>query len=950
MAKYLHPSVESTIVDNSITFLTSEGTTQLFAAFTSDKGEDNVIKMITSPSEFLFEYGEPNMRKHGQSLYNIMNWLQSGGGLYGLRVMPDNAGYSHTMFGLQTKIGSKQVKDSSGTLVSFDDVEVKTVVNTTEVNNVSDGTLVNELTKERDVTVDGFETNMLFGLYPKGRGTSYKLGFKMYLNDEFKETYDFNVYSLEITQISSSGSIESIEGPFNVSLDPDAQSISGESIFIKYMVDKYSNIANVIFNEDAYGKIGEIINPNVHPKKLDMITFDSMEQVYADSITGSEEDLLIAINEYDSNGNATGSNNLVDVDDSIEKFIVTADNNYRSHDLDAMNNTIDNAKLVLSNVKAGSFDTLTTELVNTTDGTLYVAHDDLVGVTESVMTTYESVKSTYDTDQSDASSVLASAKQLVTGSRNIVPLYEEIRDYSETIESIAETTNLNNEIDAIRNEIVDYDIVNIKLGKYKGLLEDADKNVDTEYAKYGDDITSTSLVTSIYDYLGTADELITFLKINDGDTNTYADDDITSAESTLATLQTEYNEVINSFAIESDKTVALEAITTGYAGLTDTLLDAIEKVRVENGIDIVDSLIIRIDDAFTYANAVATSAEGNVNGSDIPAIVDIVEGKIADYQLELVDIESNAHEYTLEDLPTGTFLVNGSDGDLDVSDSALRSQTVESLLVRAYTGLVDDNILNKKLIPVDLVLDANYTQSVKDAISELVKDIRRDFMGFLDTGFQATPKQSIDYRKANNVSDFRLAVYTQDLIVSDAEYTGKDIKVTPTYMLAGMIPTNDDSNGIQYPLAGNRRGIVSGFKKLSYNPNEPWKTQLYKNQLNYIESDNRRTRFGTQLTSQKATSALSNINNVRVLLKIQRDAELMMEDYQFEFNDPNTLTIAQSNLNGYLQKWVTNKACTSISGTVYASEYDRKQKVARVRIELEFNSTIERIFISLTVN
>jgi hypothetical protein len=136
---------------------------------------------------------------------------------------------------------------------------------------------------------------------------------------------------------------------------------------------------------------------------------------------------------------------------------------------------------------------------------------------------------------------------------------------------------------------------------------------------------------------------------------------------------------------------------------------------------------------------------------------------------------------------------------------------------------------------------------------------------------------------------------------------------------------------------------------LSFNPTEPWKEQLYKKQVNYVEQDPKRTKFGSQLTSQTIVSALSNINNVRALLRIKRDVEELAEDYQFEWNDNLTLSAFQYNLNGYLQKWISNRACTSIKGSVYASAYDKQQKVARVKIEMVFNNVIERVLIDLVV-
>ena len=49
-------------------------------------------------------------------------------------------------------------------------------------------------------------------------------------------------------------------------------------------------------------------------------------------------------------------------------------------------------------------------------------------------------------------------------------------------------------------------------------------------------------------------------------------------------------------------------------------------------------------------------------------------------------------------------------------------------------------------------------------------------------------------------------------------------------------------------------------------------------------------------------------------------------------------------------KWVANRTCKSISGSVYASDYDRQQKIARVKVEMIFTGLIERIFIDFIVN
>jgi len=274
----------------------------------------------------------------------------------------------------------------------------------------------------------------------------------------------------------------------------------------------------------------------------------------------------------------------------------------------------------------------------------------------------------------------------------------------------------------------------------------------------------------------------------------------------------------------------------------------------------------------------------------------------------------------------------------------------DSLLVKAYGAEIDVSILDKKQYLFDVLLDGNNSAAVKNAMSYFADAMREDCVAFLDCGFQATPAQTIDYRSNSiGMSNFRTAIYAQDATIYDA-YTGQDIKVTMPYFLAGKIPVNDNQFGIHWSFSGPRRGVISGFEQINFFPNEMWKESLYKKQINYVEKDPKRINFGTQLTAQTVNSALSNINNVRALMKIKRDVEAMMDEYRDEFNDSITHDSMSYNLNSYLQKWVANRCCKSIAGSVFASDYDRQQKIARVKVDLIFTGLIERIFIDFVVN
>lgn len=287
--------------------------------------------------------------------------------------------------------------------------------------------------------------------------------------------------------------------------------------------------------------------------------------------------------------------------------------------------------------------------------------------------------------------------------------------------------------------------------------------------------------------------------------------------------------------------------------------------------------------------------------------------------------------------------VKGTEGEWTGGNSE------ESLMVRAYQGLVDSSI-NDPHIEFDVVLDGNLPVSVKNAMAEFASNTREDTLCILDLNFQANEQQTLDHRMNKVTTANRaVAIFAHDMEVFDS-YSGQNIKVTTPYILATTIPTVDNEFGVQYPFVGPRRGIISGVENINFIPNATWRETFYSKRINYIERDPRKINLATQLTSQSQTSALSDINNMRSLFKIRREVTKLLADYRMEFADDTTYESINYNLNNYLQTWVANRACSSISGVCYASDYDKLQKLARVDVTLQFTGIIERFSFQLIVN
>jgi hypothetical protein len=82
---------------------------------------------------------------------------------------------------------------------------------------------------------------------------------------------------------------------------------------------------------------------------------------------------------------------------------------------------------------------------------------------------------------------------------------------------------------------------------------------------------------------------------------------------------------------------------------------------------------------------------------------------------------------------------------------------------------------------------------------------------------------------------------------------------------------------------------------------------------------------------------------------MQRNIEKIAANYQFEFNDSETQSQLQSEINEYLSSYVSDKSCETYSVEVTASDYDKQQRILRVSVSVKFYNVIERIVISFNV-
>lgn len=329
---------------------------------------------------------------------------------------------------------------------------------------------------------------------------------------------------------------------------------------------------------------------------------------------------------------------------------------------------------------------------------------------------------------------------------------------------------------------------------------------------------------------------------------------------------------------------------------------------------------------------------------------DIVKSNILKQDHVLASLNTLCYDNLTTDISSPLGFAEGSDGSFTYDNSTAaalkkRMHMINDIRIKAYKGTWNEDVLNKDLFEFDHVFDANYEDSVKNAIITLARDERQDFFFWADTKIQNTVQDCLDWKNSFTNSTYFMSVMSQSQLWYD-EYTSKNIGLTSTYLIADLLGRHIGTYGRHYPMAGSRRGVVGGFISNDWYPNEEQKEKLYTSKVNYIEKDISTIRIGSQNTNYPA-GPLGQINNMLVVLKIKRVVEKIAKTYQFEFNTNETRSAMAAEINNYLQTWINNGACTLATSDVYASDYDIIQKIVRVDITLQFTGVIERIVINI---
>ena len=295
------------------------------------------------------------------------------------------------------------------------------------------------------------------------------------------------------------------------------------------------------------------------------------------------------------------------------------------------------------------------------------------------------------------------------------------------------------------------------------------------------------------------------------------------------------------------------------------------------------------------AGIVTTSLGNGVTGSNFTQSADI-------------GWDQNAQGINFGATGTNTLTLAGGknyDGNSDPTVAGSFQVTLAGLAA-GYELFEDDNLNSADFI---LMGSGNHTKETTQSLANKiisVAEIRKDAVAFVSpnrgsfiSDGAAGAVTVFDHAQiTENVISFFSPVASSSFAVFDGSYKymydrfGDTFRYVPMNGdIAGLCARNDINNFPWFSPAGTARGAILNAVKLTYNPSQTERDQLYSNRINPIifSPGGGIVLFGDKTGLGKA-SAFDRINVRRLFIFLENAISSAARDQMFEFNDEITRT------------------------------------------------------------
>ena len=204
----------------------------------------------------------------------------------------------------------------------------------------------------------------------------------------------------------------------------------------------------------------------------------------------------------------------------------------------------------------------------------------------------------------------------------------------------------------------------------------------------------------------------------------------------------------------------------------------------------------------------------------------------------------------------------------------------------AYDLLKDD-----QTIDVNLLITGERSKTVSKHVITIA-ETRKDAIAFLSPSYSA----SVNNPTATKVIDYFSDINSTSYAVFDSGYKRQYDRYNDEYFwiplnadTAGLTARTEFTNEAWFSPAGLNRGFINNVVKLSFNPNQTDRDQLYPNRINPVVTFRGQ---GTLLYGDKTAlsrpSAFDRINVRRLFIVLQKAIATAAKFQLFEFNDDLT--------------------------------------------------------------
>lgn len=251
------PGVFTKIIDLSA-FVQAVPSTIGFLCGYTRKGRDNELIFVGSRSEYISEFGEPNItdfgKNYGQGPYIGYNYLGESGSLFWIRCLPDDAAYAHLRINAQMLASDT----SASIFLDYNDSPI------------------NDKDELRSSLLATATVDPIGDFYPIGRGSYYnQIGVRLTVHSN--PTLN-GIYVLDIYEKQSDGEDVIVES-FEVSFEPSARDNSGDSVWITDVLSTYSAFLRFeMVQKEVSGEVvysdGYDLTVRTYDKNLGTVTVD----------------------------------------------------------------------------------------------------------------------------------------------------------------------------------------------------------------------------------------------------------------------------------------------------------------------------------------------------------------------------------------------------------------------------------------------------------------------------------------------------------------------------------------------------------------------------------------------------------------------------------------------------------------------------------------------------